>query len=203
MVPTTDSVLYSYLLESLAPFRPILFIGESGTAKTTIIQKYISKLPSTGYAKLNINFSSRTTSADTQTNIEANIDKRSGSIYGPANGKKLVVFLDDMNMPKVDTYGTQQPIAFLHYLMGRGCMYDRGKDLNLKTIKDLQFIGAMGPPGGGRNPSDTRFIALFNVFNLNPPTQDVLLNIYGSIISTRFTLFSEGVKTGAGKLTKG
>ena len=42
MVPTTDSVLYSYLLETLAPVRPILFVGESGTAKTTIIQRYIS-----------------------------------------------------------------------------------------------------------------------------------------------------------------
>lgn len=49
MVPTTDSVLYSHLLETLAPYRPILFVGESGTAKTTIIQKYISKLPTTGY----------------------------------------------------------------------------------------------------------------------------------------------------------
>jgi len=201
MVPTTDSVLYSHLLSTLAPLRPILFIGESGTAKTTIIQKYLSLLPSTGYAKLNINFSSRTTAADVQSNIEANVDKRSGQIYGPASGKKLIVFLDDMNMPKVDTYGTQQPIAVLHYLMGRGAVYDREKDLNLKIIKDLQYIGAMGPPGGGRNPVDTRFIALFNVFNLTPPTEAVLQAIYSSIIKTRFTLFSDPVKASAAKLT--
>ena len=161
------------------------------------------ELPASKYTKLNINFSSRTTSADTQTNIEANIDKRSGSIYGPSNGKKLIVFLDDMNMPKVDTYGTQQPMAFLHYLMGRGCMYDRGKDLNLKTIKDLQYIGAMGPPGGGRNPTDTRSISLFNVFNLTPPTKEVLLAIFGAIITTRFSLFPEPVKAASGKTTAG
>jgi P-loop containing dynein motor region len=162
-------------------------VGESGTAKTTVIQKYLSSLPDSSYSRMNVNFSSRTTSADVQTNIEAHIDKRSGAfmaifqffssfivpslplycssflsflflshsfflslslshlisplffpvlpgaIYGPAAGKKLIVFIDDLNMPKVDTYGTQQPIALLHFLIGRGNMYDRGKDLNLKV----------------------------------------------------------------------
>lgn len=201
MVPTTDSVLYSHLLEKLAPLRPILFVGESGTAKTTIIQKYLSTLPSTGYGKLTVNFSSRTTAADVQTNVEANVDKRSGNIYGPPSGKKLIVFIDDMNMPKVDTYGTQQPIALLLFLMGRGCMYDREKDLNLKLLKDLQFIGSMGPPGGGRNPVDPRFVALFNVFNLTLPTQGVLSNIYSSIVVTKYEQFPDNVKTATTKIT--
>jgi dynein heavy chain len=201
MVPTTDSELYSHLLKTLAPSRPILFVGESGTAKTTVIQKYLSGLPSTGYSKLNINFSSRTTAADLQNNIEANVDKRSGTIYGPPSGKKLIVFIDDLNMPKVDTYGTQQPIALLHFLVGRGTMYDRGKDLTLKTIKDLQYIGAMGPPGGGRNNVDTRFVALFNVFNLTPPTASVLNAIFNAIITTRVRDFSDSVKAAAAKIT--
>jgi dynein heavy chain len=189
------------MLKMLAPLRPILFVGESGTAKTTIILKYLSDLPSTGYSRLNINFSSRTTSADVQNNIEANVDKRSGAVYGPPTGKKLIVFIDDLNMPKVDTYGTQQPIALLLFLIGRGSLYDRGKDLNLKQIKDLQYIGAMGPPGGGRNPVDPRFVALFNVFNLTPPTAQVLNTIYNSIIASRYKEFSESVKGAISKIT--
>ena len=38
---------------------------------------------------------------------------------------------------QVDTYGTQQPIALLKLLLGRGGMYDRGKDLNWKQIRDV------------------------------------------------------------------
>ena len=30
-------------------------------------------------------------------------------------------------------------------------MYDRGKDLNWKNIKDFDVIGSMGKAGGGRN----------------------------------------------------
>jgi dynein heavy chain len=58
--------------------------------------------------RLTINFSSRTQSIDVQLNIEDNIEKRSGRVFGPKNpGKKLIIFIDDAHMPKIDTYGTQ------------------------------------------------------------------------------------------------
>ena len=46
-------------------------------------------------------------------------EKRTKDTYGPPMGKKLMVFLDDLNMPRVDQYGTQQPIALLKLLIDR------------------------------------------------------------------------------------
>ena len=202
LVPTTDSVLYTYLLSKTAPTNtPVLFIGESGTSKTVTIQNYIASLSPETTATLPMNFSSRTSSLDVQNNVQANVDKRSGKVYGPPAGKTLVIFIDDLNMPRVDLYGTQQPIALLHFLVGRGCFYDRGKDLDLRMLKDIQYVGAMGPPGGGRNKVDPRFTALFNVYNLTSPTDTVLCQIYGSILKTYFREFSEDVKTIAEKIT--
>lgn len=86
---------------------------------------------------LNINFSSRTTSLDVQRTIEAAVEKRTKNIFGPPIGKKLITFIDDMNMPRVDNYGTQQPIALLKLLFERDGMYDRGGDLGWKTFKDM------------------------------------------------------------------
>lgn len=84
-----------------------------------------------------MNFSSRTTSFDVQTSLEANVSKRNKNIYGPPIGKKLICFIDDMNMPQVDTYGTQQPIALLKLFLELGGMYDRGKELNWKSFIDI------------------------------------------------------------------
>ena len=50
---------------------------------------------------LNMNFSSRTTSLDVQRNLEANVEKRTKDTYGPPPGKRLIIFVDDMNMPQV------------------------------------------------------------------------------------------------------
>jgi len=194
IVPTTDSTKFSHLLQEMAPRKPILFVGASGTAKTTIINDYLGSLDDEVSTRLTLGFSSRTSSKDVQTNIEANVDKRTGNFYGPPVGKKLTIFIDDMNMPKVDTYGTQQPITLLLTLISRGFIYDREKDLTQKILKDLCYIGAMGPPGGGRNKVDTRFVALFSVFNLPDPAQEVLTHMYSAIISQNLRDFAPNVK---------
>jgi hypothetical protein len=74
---------------------------------------------------------------DVQRTIEASVEKKQRTIFGPPVGKRLIIFVDDMNMPKVDNYATQQPIALLKLLVERGGMYDRGKDLNWKEFKDI------------------------------------------------------------------
>ena len=81
---------------------------------------------------------------DVQRNLEANVEKRTKDTYGPPMGKRLLVFMDDMNMPQVDEYGTQQPIALLKLLLERGGMYDRGKELFWKNFRDIGFVAAMG-----------------------------------------------------------
>ena len=103
---------------------------------------------------LNINYSSRTSSLDFQRTMEDNISKRTGRIFGPEQGKKLRIFIDDLSMPKIDLYGTQQPLALLKFLMERMFMYECGGDLDKIIIQDCQFVSGMQPPGAGRNTID-------------------------------------------------
>ena len=85
-------------------------------------------------------------------------------------------------MPKEDLYGTQQPVALLKILLERDGFYDRGKELNWKTIKDTQFICAMGHPGGARNTIDARFASLFNIFEIEAPSEENFETIYRTIL---------------------
>uniref|UniRef100_A0A3Q2PNV9 Dynein axonemal heavy chain 10 n=1 Tax=Fundulus heteroclitus TaxID=8078 RepID=A0A3Q2PNV9_FUNHE len=202
LVPTIDTTRAGWILEQMVKIkRPVLLVGESGTSKTATILNFLKNVNPDTWINLIINFSSRTTSMDLQRNLEANVEKRTKDIYGPTMGKKLLIFMDDMNIPKVDNYGTQQPIALLKLLLDRGGIYDRGKELNYKILKDLVFIAAMGKAGGGRNEVDPRFLSLFSVFSSPFPTMESLHLIYASIIKGHTKLFEDAIQKVCDKVT--
>jgi dynein heavy chain len=152
---------------------------------------------------LNINFSSKTSSMDFQKIIEENIDKRTFKTYGPkASGKKMVVFIDDMNMPKIDTYGTQQPLALSLFLIGRKQLYQRGGDLELREIADTQFVGCITPAAGGNNRVDPRVMTLFSVFHVTPPGRETIEKIYVQILEKHVEEFAADIVGVVGKVTQ-
>uniref|UniRef100_A0AAV2KWR9 AAA+ ATPase domain-containing protein n=1 Tax=Knipowitschia caucasica TaxID=637954 RepID=A0AAV2KWR9_KNICA len=202
LVPTIDTTRTDWILEQQVKSKcPVLLVGESGTSKTATIHNFLKNLDPSKVT-MTINFSSRTTSMDIQRNLEANVEKRTKETYGPPMGKRMLIFMDDMNMPKVDSYGTQQPIALLKLLLDRGGIYDRSKELNYKLLKDLGFLGAMGRAGGGRNEVDPRFTSLFSVFSIPFPATESLHLIYNSILRGHTTTFADVVQKACSTVTK-
>lgn len=203
IVPTADLVRTTWLVRTtlLQAQRPCLLVGESGTAKTVTIQSFLHSLDPATMSLLNMHFSSRTSSADVQRAVEDATEKRAKDTYGPPLGKRLLLFLDDLNMPKVDSYGTQQPIALLKLFLERGGFYDRSKELAWKKVKDVGCIAAMGPPGGARNPVDPRFVSLCATFEVQFPAYDTLRTIFQSILQAHVATLSADVRNVATNLT--
>ncbi|KAI5707535.1 hypothetical protein M8J77_004618 [Diaphorina citri] len=195
LVPTTDSTKLTWILSLMNEIkRPCIVVGDTGTSKTATMMNFLRSLSPDKYVQLLVNFSSRTTSMDVQRNIESVVEKRTKDVFGPPPDKKLILFIDDLNMPQVDTYGTQQPIAFLKLLFEKGGMYGRDKDLSWKNIKDTSYFCAMGSPGGGRNHVDPRFISLFCVFNLIFPADATVLRIFTAILSGHTAQFEPAIR---------
>uniref|UniRef100_A0A182IR22 AAA+ ATPase domain-containing protein n=1 Tax=Anopheles atroparvus TaxID=41427 RepID=A0A182IR22_ANOAO len=201
LVPTMDTLKIEKILDMMNNVRrPVVLVGDPGTSKTAVISHFLRLLNRDAFVVLNVNFSSRTSSMDVQKTIEAAVEKRTKDIFGPPVGKKLVTFIDDMNMPQVDSYGTQQPIALLKLLLEREGMFDRAKDLSWKKFKDMSFIAAMGRAGGGRNEVDSRFISMFSVINILFPNDDTLHHIYISILKGHLQSFAGELSEHAHKL---
>lgn len=193
MVPTIDSLRYGFLLQTmLAAGMHTLIVGETGVGKTTVVQKEIENL-SDAYQRLVMNFSSATSSATTQDVIENVMEKRSLNRFGPIGGKKLVTFIDDMNMPTKDTFGSQPPLELLRQWVDYSCWYDRKKQ-TLKYFIDMQIVAAMGPPGGGRSVISSRFQSRFNLVNMTIPEQAQLKRIFETMLVPKLADFNDEIK---------
>lgn len=113
--------------------------------------------------------------------MEKPLEKKAGRNFGPPGSKKLIYFIDDMNMPVVDPYGTVQPHTLIQQHLDYQHWYDRQK-MTLKEIHNVQYVACMNPTAGSFtiNPRLQRH---FTVFAVNFPSIEALRTIYQSILS--------------------
>lgn len=52
--------------------------------------------------------------------LEKPLEKKSGRVFGPPGTRRLIYFIDDMNMPEVDKYGTVAPHTLIRQHLDHG-----------------------------------------------------------------------------------
>merc|ERR1719265_481720 len=91
-------------------------------------------------------------------------------------------------MPEVNKWNDQVTNELTRQLMENQGFYflDKDKRGDFKQIENLQFVGAMNQPGGGKNDIPNRLKSKFLCFNMVLPSTVSVDNIYGSIMRARF-----------------
>lgn len=181
VISTNDSVRIRFLIETLVcRQRPAMLVGGSGTGKTTILKNFLRDLDDDMlFSMINMNY--YTDSFKLQQQLESVIDKRSGKMFGPPATKKLIYFIDDLNLPYIETYGTQNALALMRQHMDYKTFFDR-IDLGFrKEIVDVQYLSAMNPTAGSFI-IDERLQRHYALFACMMPGRDDLKTIYNSIL---------------------
>ncbi|XP_055549943.1 dynein axonemal heavy chain 6 [Wyeomyia smithii] len=191
LVPTLDTTKYGFVAEML--FRsqhPVLFTGDTGVGKSVLARDILNRLMKENVMPIFVNFSAQTESARTQEIIESRLERRKKTLLGAPINKKIIILIDDVNMPKLDVYGSQPPIELLRQLLDFHGLYDRDK-MYWKSIVDVTLGAACAPPGGGRNTLTPRFIRHFALFSLPTPNSDTMKTIFKAILTGFLLDFSK------------
>ncbi|ETN24826.1 hypothetical protein PPTG_01014 [Phytophthora nicotianae INRA-310] len=191
-VPTPETAsITSWMSIMVREERPFMLCGNAGTGKTQLIQGLLNNLDCRGAASssttstkgpaasMSVNFNYYTNAYALQAILESKLSKRVGSTFGPTVGDQLIYFLDDLNLPQVDPYGTQSAIALLRQYLDYGHWYDRAK-FSLKQIVNVQFLSCMNPNAGSFsiNPRLQRHFVTFALPQLSAASLQVIYTTF-------------------------
>ena len=108
-------------------------------------------------------------------------------MFGARLGQRIVIFVDDLNMPKVEKYGAQPPIEILRQMLDQGGWYDLKDNKHpFRQFVDTMLICAMSPPGGGKANITPRMQRHLNVVAFALFDDNTMKSIYGAILKWFF-----------------
>ncbi|XP_072736834.1 dynein axonemal heavy chain 17 isoform X3 [Ciconia boyciana] len=187
VVHTTETIRVRYFMDLLMEKqRPVMLVGNAGTGKSVLMWDKLKVLSADEYLVQSVPFNFYTTSAMLQAVLEKPLEKKSGRSYGPPGTRRLIYFIDDMNMPEVDKYGTVAPHTLIRQHVDRGHWYDRTK-LTQKDVHNCQYVACMNPTAGSFT-IDPRLQRHFCVFAVSFPGQEALRTMYSTILAQHLAL---------------
>jgi len=77
----------------------VLFLGNTGVGKSVIVHDYLMNSDKDSYIYTGINFSAQTSTHNLYDIFEEKLTARKRTLLGPPIGKKMIIFVDDVNMP--------------------------------------------------------------------------------------------------------
>jgi len=183
VVPTAETTRQKFLLDiHLSARKGMLYVGSAGTGKTTIIKDYFADLNKEETLTAIFNCSTYTFSKKLQEDIESYTEKKAGRNFGPRPpSKALIYFMDDLNMPFLDKYGTQAPICLVRQIIDYGLVYDRDHLEEKKYLQDIIFAAAMNPKSGSF-VVDLRLTRHMTTVSCLVASEDILKTIYQQIL---------------------
>merc|ERR1719171_1430106 len=183
VVPTVDTIRHEWLIEQLLyGGANVLCVGDTGTGKSVGVKNHpLMSGDNEEFTNIMLNFSAQTSANQTQDIIDSKLDKRRKGVLGPPLGKKCVIFVDDLNMPAKEEYGAQPPIEILRQWMDHAGWYNREENSYVQLV-DIQFVAAMGPPGGGRTFITQRYVRHYNPLNFVPFNNESLTRVFSTIM---------------------
>ncbi|KAG8523219.1 Cytoplasmic dynein 2 heavy chain 1, partial [Galemys pyrenaicus] len=162
--------------------QPFILVGPEGCGKGMLLRYAFSQLRSTQIAT--VHCSAQTTSRHLLQKLSQTcmvISTNTGRVYRPKDCERLVLYLKDINLPKLDKWGTSTLVAFLQQVLTYQGFYD--ENLEWVGLENIQIVASMSAGGRlGRHKLTTRFTSIVRLCAVDYPEREQLQTIYGAYL---------------------
>nr|XP_045000110.1 dynein axonemal heavy chain 14 [Jaculus jaculus] len=167
-----------------------ILISETSKAATETLgvgtDEHALKSNNKGIITSTVNLSTNMTAAKAKELILKKLVRKTKDTLGAPKNNRIVLFIDDMNMPIPDTYGAQPPLELIRQLLDMGGIYDTGKN-TWKNIQDVSIIASSASSVSGNNISP-RLLKHFSILVLPHPPQSAFCTIFQAHLGMYFSL---------------
>lgn len=164
--------------------KQMLLVGPTGTGKTSIIQNYLhKKLNASEYVFAPIKFTISTHASETHEQLFNKLVKLKRNVYGPPKGQRCIVFIDDLNLPAQQPYGSHTSAELLRQLYDYRFVYDL-KSTRKIVLENILTIATCGMPGGSWHPISSRVLGHFNCIAINEFSAETMSRIFVAALMT-------------------
>ncbi|KAL7987399.1 hypothetical protein Chor_006318, partial [Crotalus horridus] len=133
--------------------------------------------PTSGPIICKLQLGAHTTAAQTKSLITQKLILKSKDVMGAPQSKQALLFIDDLNIPIAEAYGSKPPLEFIRQFVELGGFYDI-KHLEWKHVQDIATVACCTPLNVGGNEISTRLLSHFCILVLPATSLQSLQRIF-------------------------
>ncbi|KAL3885754.1 hypothetical protein ACJMK2_025795 [Sinanodonta woodiana] len=169
--------------------RPVILVGENGCGKTAIVNDRIRTVCSGEVAEvlaLTLQANRFTNARLLYDRLDERLEWKHGRTYVPKGNKKLLCFVDDINLSQVDKWGHQTAIELVREHIDDGGFYNQDSHA-WRYVKNVTYISSINCNNTANVPKlSHRFLRHFSIFAVPYPGSHDLQTIFTTLLHTHF-----------------
>ena len=180
-IPNDENISYMWIVSNYVKSNQnVFYSGKPAMGKSILLNTLLNNLDASKYKCIRYLINYNTTSKKLEDTIFKNLNYIKRDIIGDSHDRKIVFFVDDINLQKNDQYNIQNTHELIRQIINTNSIYDLNHSIN-KNVNKMNIL-TCGNVSSYMNSSNlSRFIHSFCFVNQNTISDDNVSIIFKTI----------------------
>jgi len=166
-IPHDENISYYWIVMNyLKSNQNVFYSGRPSSGKSLLLNTLLNNLDQAKFKTLRYLVNYNTNSRKIEENLIKNLSYIKRDLIGDSHDRKVVYFVDDLHLPKVDNLDVQTTHEYLRQIITTNSIYDPNNSV-IKNTNKLNILACGNFSSYKNNENTSRFIHSFCYVNQN------------------------------------